>query len=239
MAVERYLIVNADDFGQSRGINRGITEAFERGIVTSASLMVRWPAAREAAEYGRSHPDLSLGLHFDICEWACRGGEWVPLYEVVAPDNAGALARELSRQLDSFKELVGKEPTHIDSHQHVHRSEPLMTIIKETAHRLSVPLRDFNSEVRYEGSFYGQWGRGESYPSGVSVERLIEILTALPTGVTELGCHPGYDDGFDSMYRAERGEELKSLCDPRIRATLFAEGIELSSFARINQSSGA
>jgi predicted glycoside hydrolase/deacetylase ChbG (UPF0249 family) len=38
----KYLIVNADDFGQSTGINLGVMEAFEKRIVTSASLMVRW-----------------------------------------------------------------------------------------------------------------------------------------------------------------------------------------------------
>ncbi len=46
---KRALIVNADDFGQSFGVNRGIMEAHQRGIVISASPMVRWPAAREAA----------------------------------------------------------------------------------------------------------------------------------------------------------------------------------------------
>ena len=45
----RHLIVNADDFGYSRGVNRGIIEAHERGIVTSASLMVKQPASEEAA----------------------------------------------------------------------------------------------------------------------------------------------------------------------------------------------
>src|SRR4051794_16830036 len=50
-ARDRYVIVNADDFGQSRGINRGIILAHEQGIVTSASLMVRWAAAAEAAAY--------------------------------------------------------------------------------------------------------------------------------------------------------------------------------------------
>ena len=46
-------IVNADDFGQSPGITRGVIAAHERGIVTSASLMVRWPSANEAAAYAR------------------------------------------------------------------------------------------------------------------------------------------------------------------------------------------
>ena len=52
----RALIVNADDLGRSSGINRGIGIAHERGIVTSASLMVRLPAAREAAAYARGLP---------------------------------------------------------------------------------------------------------------------------------------------------------------------------------------
>lgn len=47
------LVVNADDFGRSPGVNRGVIRAHEHGIVTSATLMVRWPAAREAAEYAR------------------------------------------------------------------------------------------------------------------------------------------------------------------------------------------
>ena len=59
---ERYLIVNADDFGQSEGINRGIITAHEKGIVTSASLMVRWDAARQAAKYAGSNRALGIGL---------------------------------------------------------------------------------------------------------------------------------------------------------------------------------
>ena len=60
------LIVNADDFGRSRGVNRGIVETHERGIVTSTSLMVFRPGAREAATYARAHPGLSTGLHIEL-----------------------------------------------------------------------------------------------------------------------------------------------------------------------------
>src|SRR6266508_4579544 len=119
MTTERHLIVNADDFGQSHGVNRGIIEAYEKGIVTSASLMVRRSAAEEAAAYSREHPELSVGLHLDLCEWIYRDETWSPLYEVVPMDDTAAISEEVSRQLITFRELIGQEPTHLDSHQHV------------------------------------------------------------------------------------------------------------------------
>src|SRR5215471_6063616 len=95
----RELIVNADDFGLSVGVNRGIIETVQHGIVTSASLMVRQPAAVAAGEYAKSNPSLSVGLHLDFGEWVPRGEEWVPLYTVVPTDDPAELARELQRQL--------------------------------------------------------------------------------------------------------------------------------------------
>ncbi len=94
---KRALIVNADDFGQSFGVNRGIMEAHERGIVTSASLMVRWPAAREAAAYARKYPRLSLGLHFDCGEFGCRNGNWTKLYDVVSEEDLCSFQRAANR----------------------------------------------------------------------------------------------------------------------------------------------
>src|SRR5262245_40558306 len=112
MSDRKYLIVNADDFGQSTGINRRIIESFEKGIVTSASLMVRWPAAISAALYSREHRDLSIGLHIDLGEWACRDGSWVPIYKVVPLEDSASVAEEVSRQLEIFCILMGRDPTH-------------------------------------------------------------------------------------------------------------------------------
>ena len=62
----RRVIVNGDDFGASLGINRGIVEAHERGVLTSASLMVDGPAAPDAVARARANPALSVGLHLEL-----------------------------------------------------------------------------------------------------------------------------------------------------------------------------
>jgi predicted glycoside hydrolase/deacetylase ChbG (UPF0249 family) len=233
MPANKYLIVNADDFGQSPGVNRGIIAAHERGVVTSASLMVRWPAAAEAAAYARAHPRLAVGLHLDLGEWACRDGTWAPLYEVVPQDDAAAVAGEVARQLDAFRRLVGRDPTHLDSHQHAHLKEPAKGLTTELARRLGVPLRGLDPVIRYCGGFYGQTGDGTPLPEILSPEGLVRILAELPPGVTELGCHPGEAGDLDTMYRDERAREVEVLCGERVRAALAEMGIELCSFAAL------
>src|SRR5215212_3069600 len=233
MTAKRYLIVNADDFGLSSGVNRGIIKAHEHGIVTSASLMVRWPTAPEAAVYSQEHPNLSLGLHVDLGEWAYRDEAWVPLYEVVPVEDSAAVADEVSRQLSTFRRLLGKDPTHIDSHQHVHLRKSVHPVMVEVARDLAVPLRRCSSEVRYVGGFYGQTAEGLPLSCAISVGGLIKILEVLPPGITELSCHPGEADDLDTMYRRERLEEVKTLSDPRIRAAISTLKIELCSFSNI------
>src|SRR6266516_2365731 len=115
--MERMLVVNADDFGQSVGITRGILRAYQHGIVTSTSVMVRWPAAAYAAEHAG---ELDLGLHIDLAEWAYRDGAWVPVYERVQRQDTIAIEDEILFQLSEFRRLTGRTPSHLDSHQHVH-----------------------------------------------------------------------------------------------------------------------
>jgi chitin disaccharide deacetylase len=232
-ASARYLIVNADDFGQSHCVNRGIVKAHRSGIVTSASLMVRWPAAPEAAAYAREHPSLSLGLHVDLGERVFHAGEWLPVYSVVPLQDTTAISAEVSRQLDVFHRLLGRDPSHIDSHQHVHLREPVRTVLIEVAGQLAIPLRHCSRNISYRGSFYGQTAEGASLPDAISVDGLIHILETLPPGCTELGCHPADGSDLNTMYRHERLEELRVLCDPRVRAAIKAVGIELCSFANL------
>jgi chitin disaccharide deacetylase len=230
MSDARRLIVNADDFGLSPGVNRGIIQTYERGIVTSTSLMVRGETAGEAAEYAKLHPALGVGLHLDLGEWIYRDEAWVPLYEVCPDDDETEVEREATRQLDRFRELMGSDPTHIDSHQHVHQRMPTSGIVKRLARTLGVQVRHFSPTIRYFGGFYGQSGKGEPYHDAITPQTLIGVLEALPTGVTELGCHPGLGTDVETMYASERAIEVDTLCDPRVRASIDNFGIRLCSF---------
>lgn len=233
MSAKRYLIVNADDFGHSSAVNRGVIHAHDHGIVTSASLMVRWPAAAEAAEHTRNRPGLSLGLHLDFGEWVYKDEHWTSVYNVVSLDEVTELRHETLRQIVIFRTLTGRDPDHIDSHQHVHLREPARSVVLEAALELRAPLRDCNLGIRYCGRFYGQSAEGSPYPGGITSDALIEILSQLPPGVTELACHPGEGEVSNTTYVGERAIELKTLCDARVRSALIEMGIELRGFTAL------
>jgi chitin disaccharide deacetylase len=227
------LIVNADDFGQSHGINSGIIQAFTHGIVTSTSLMVRYPATNEAVQYAMKNPDLGVGLHIDLGEWILYNGNWDAVYEVVSLENKEEVKAEINKQLESFYRIMGRNPTHLDSHQHVHRIKSIRQIFVETAEDLEIPLRECSQKVKYCGAFYGQSSDGLTYTDPISVAGLIRILKQLSDGTTELACHPGSGKDINTMYNAERLTELTTLCDRRIKDTIEDLNIELCSFREI------
>ncbi|HEU4461349.1 MAG TPA: ChbG/HpnK family deacetylase, partial [Solirubrobacterales bacterium] len=108
MSEGRYLIINADDLGYSPAINAGIFAAHRDGIVTSTSLMVLRDAAPAAVEALPAHSDLAVGLHLESA--FVLSGPMGPKGRT--PDEG---CRE---QLELFRELVGRDPTHLDSHKH-------------------------------------------------------------------------------------------------------------------------
>jgi len=230
---ERFLVVNADDLGLSEAVNEGIFRAHADGVVTSASLMVRQGAAPAAAEAAASHPELAIGLHLDLGEWIYERGEWIQAYLHCDTDDREAVEAECRAQLERFRALLARDPTHLDSHQHVHESEPVAGVAEALAAELAVPLR--NRAIPYEGGFYGQSGKGEAFPEGISPERLAALIRELPRGWTEIGCHPAAGPVPTSSYDAERQVELQTLCDPLIQEALNVTNVKLCSFAQVNR----
>lgn len=219
----KHLIVNADDFGMSTGINRGILVCHVEGVVTSTSLTVTGHAVEEAVSMSRDHPALSVGLHWDV--WGEDEREFDTADVVAVRD-------EFRRQLDEFDRLLGRMPTHIDSHRHAHREQHLMPIFKELVAPLGVPLRDDGS-VRFVGGFYGQWEWEVTDLSHVSVSFIQQMLRdEVHEEWTEFSCHPGYlSPDYSGVYASEREVEIKTLTDDRVRETIDELGISLVSYA--------
>jgi chitin disaccharide deacetylase len=218
----KHLIINADDFGASVGVNRGILETHVRGVVTSASLMVTGRAVEEAVAMGRDHPGLSLGLHWDV--WGEDEREFDLRDEQAVRD-------EFRAQLDRFERLVGRLPSHVDSHRHAHREPGLMSLFQELVEPLGVPLRG-DGRVRFVGGFYAQWEWKVTNLEYVSVRFLETMLSEEASeGWTELSCHPGYvSPDYTAVYLTERETEVRTLTDPRIRQAIDCLGIHLASY---------
>ncbi|XP_028683775.1 carbohydrate deacetylase isoform X3 [Macaca mulatta] len=131
------LVVTADDFGYCPRRDEGIVEAFLAGAVTSVSLLVNGAATESAAELARRH-SIPTGLHANLSEGrpvgpARRGASSLlgpegfflgkmGFREAVAAGDVDLpqVREELEAQLSCFRELMGRAPTHVDGHQHVH-----------------------------------------------------------------------------------------------------------------------
>jgi hopanoid biosynthesis associated protein HpnK len=131
------VIVNADDFGLSPGVNRGIIAAFRDGVLSSTTLMANMPSFDEAVRLARANPGLGVGVHLSLI-W---GAPVTPAEKVPGlvgsdgsfPANAkdltlryvtGRLAvAEMRTELKAqFQRVVdaGLKPTHVDTHKHIH-----------------------------------------------------------------------------------------------------------------------
>jgi predicted glycoside hydrolase/deacetylase ChbG (UPF0249 family) len=245
------LIVNADDFGHSHGVNQGIVKAHREGLVTSTTLMVLRPFAEHAARLAEGIRTLDVGLHVTLTgappgqRPALTASDVPSLVDSKGylPRNPSGLAnasadqveREILAQLAHFEELIGRAPSHLDSHHHSHRQPPVLEAIIRVARERSLPVRNASPEVAAELRQRGVVTTGyfveEFFDEAVNVDDLLRLLANLPDGTTELMCHPGYVDDTlrrGSTYVAPRERELRSLCSP-----VVMEAAERGSIERI------
>lgn len=245
----RRLIVNADDFGRAPGVSRGIVEAHREGIVTSTTLMVNLPWSRDASDLAARTPTLGVGLHLSFCYGESLASDAPSLL-----GDDGLLERDLDRlrgrllvedverearaQLERFRKLSGRNPTHLDSHQHVHTWPEVYDTIGQIAQENDLPLRAIEPGhrdrlrqlgVRTTDHFAGQFFA----PGSMTADLLLDALASLPDGTIELMCHPGIDDEHlaDSSFRRQREAELRLLCRADVRQALA--GVELITYGEL------
>jgi predicted glycoside hydrolase/deacetylase ChbG (UPF0249 family) len=269
------LIVNADDFGLTSGVNHAVISAHETGIVTSTTIMVNMPRFEEAARLALQHPSLGVGLHFNITQ-----GEPLAQPKTIRSllntadsftGSSSTLARrwvagrlkkeeiivELRAQIEKAlsKRLT---LTHIDSHKHSHALPVVFDAILDTAWECGIgavrlPAGPILSAGRavvlnllsrgYRSRMQRRSFRGSDSLAGITRTGhwtrswLMSLLAGLPNGVTELFCHPGYnDDDLDQIHtrlRASREVELELLTDREVVAEVERQGIKLINFGSL------
>jgi predicted glycoside hydrolase/deacetylase ChbG (UPF0249 family) len=251
--VPPFLIVNADDFNLTEGVSRGILAAHGDGIVTSTTVMVNLPGLEKSRDLAREFPRLGLGLHLNLT----FGPPLLPPARVLSlVDGNGRFIRDHARvgevgdpsetraewavQAERFAAVFGRQPTHLDTHHHVHRHPRIFEVALELAERLDLPLRALTPEmaVRIRERHLPAVDRtvGDAGPVAFwQPTRLIDFFHGLPAGVTELMCHPGYaDDALSaSSYRTQREVELRALCDRRVKDALAASGARCIAYGEL------
>jgi chitin disaccharide deacetylase len=245
----RALIVNADDFGLTRGVSAGILAAHRHGIVSSTTVLVTADLDRAQLAEARDS-GLGLGLHVNLT----LGKPLTRARSLVDgggrfrrdPRRAAAAARaadvraEVEAQIARFQRLVGRPPTHLDTHHHVGLLVPVRDVVLELAraHGLAVRSQDATARARARAAglrttdhFFGEAGPDAWW----SPARTLAGLRALPSGLSEFMCHPGrFDDDLAySRYGRQREIELAGLGSPAARAAVAALGIDLRHFGEI------
>jgi predicted glycoside hydrolase/deacetylase ChbG (UPF0249 family) len=252
-ASARRLIVNADDFGLTEGVSRGILRAHRDGVVTSTTVLASLPPQPELDAEAAACPGLGLGLHLNLT-WGRPvshadsvpslvdaegrfGRDLAALRERARQDD---VRREAEAQVEAFARRFGRPPTHLDSHHHAHRVPGVMDAVVDVVLSLRLPLRSqdagFREGLRRRGvgttdHFVGD-AQAEPY---WTTERLLDQLATLPLGLTELMCHPGvYDEDLAySRYGRQRVVELEAMCHPEARATVERLDIRLCHFGAL------
>ncbi len=234
------LIINADDLGLSPPINAGIIKGIEAGVVTDTSVMATAPFAAEAARALRDHGIVRAGIHINLdgpLGWSSPGIERHARDELERRfAQAPFLARleaETCRQIEAFLAL-GLEPSHIDSHHHVHGFPAVFAIMLKR-------MGDYGIRaMRFSPRGYGLPSRPDipwSSDLAAHMQALLKgkgVLTCdqmlegagkimeASSGTTELVVHPGL--GGDAW----RDEELRVLLD--MGAPAIRERFDLISF---------
>lgn len=218
------VIINADDFGLTKGVTDGIIHLHRKGIITSTSLMMNGRAVTYAVEQAKKNHSLRVGIHL-VLSWGKplikkshdltneRGNfKYTNTFQEMEPPNVEQVKEEWQTQIEAFID-TGLSLNHIDSHHHIHGWEPIKQITIELAQLYKVPVRyvdslkNNKSILRTEHLYTGFYGDGVS-------EDIFLQLKKLEVESVEVMTHPAILDAAlkeVSSYSTKRAEELQIL----------------------------
>ena len=242
------LIVNADDFGLTRGVNLGIVEAFQQGILSSTTIMPGMEAASHAVELAQQNPGLKVGLHFRLTAGRPLARDVPTLLDDNNDQfrnqtrfwknrdmNPDEIERELCAQIQTCLD-TGLPLSHLDSHHHCHCHVQVLPIVRKIADKYNLPLRPCLEPVQYKkktlafsDAFYGD---------GLTTRSFLDIVDKHQgqTDYLEVMSHPALIDEAllqSSGYALPRTRELTILTDPALKAALKDRSITIADYTEL------
>jgi predicted glycoside hydrolase/deacetylase ChbG (UPF0249 family) len=251
------LIVNADDYGLSEGVNYGIISAYQKGIVRSTTMMVGMPGEQHAVELAARNPGLKIGIHLRLTAGQPISQGLTTLVDQeglfnkqgVYFDNPNVdpaeIEREFRAQIEHFKALfqtLSLQPSHLDSHHHCYGHPVAYPIAKRLAEELNIPIRTVDSSevsnigeftYRFSDEFYGDVS--EAMLLGI-IDKQLEQLG--PKTILELMCHPSFiDPDLYSMssYCIQRVKETEILNSESLKQALSDRNVELTDYDFVSE----
>lgn len=233
------IIINADDFGLSEGINDGIIKSHKDGVVLSTTIMANGPAYKSAVKLAKENPNLGVGIHLvatfgkplrnDVPTLVDGNGNFKRVINGdVSHIDEHQLFLEWCTQIEKVSEDITL--THFDSHHHIHLNPKLKTIIEEISIKYNIPYRGkktvAKTSVRLEESFYKE---------GVTI-RNIESLLQNNDQAFDLMVHPAYLDkplAKLTSYYNDRLIELKLLCSMELKELIDSYNVEICTYKSI------
>jgi chitin disaccharide deacetylase len=251
------LIINADDFGLTKGCNIGIIKAMKEGIVTNTTVMINMPHAQEGIELAKQNDIIQMGLHLNLtCGRPVLDAMEIPslvdedgnFYRrpslLVGKMNIEDVERELRSQIKKFK-TTGLSLTHMDSHHHSHMYPEISQIAAKLAKEEGVPLRSPNQDIKrlldQKGVVTTDYFTIDFYDKGATIDSLKKTIENHHEGVLEIMCHPAYldQDLFDiSSYNSPRALELEVLTSQKVKTWIEGKGIKLIGFEDLRYENG-
>ncbi|PYE44561.1 carbohydrate deacetylase [Paenibacillus barcinonensis] len=242
----KHLIINADDFGLSPGVNQGIVEAYQAGGISSTTLMVNMPGFSDAIRLARLHSELGVGLHFNLTygrpvsdvrhvpSLVQKDGCFHPISETGSRE-LREIEIELLAQWERFI-ASGLYPTHLDAHHHLHQVFPdVYKAMAQLAIKENIPMRRLQQPHHWSGDpallpTTVDQVLLDTYEAENGLQKLLGYLHNLPQGSTEIMCHPGYvDEPLQAMSKltSQRESELAVFGNLAVSRTIQALGIRL------------
>ena len=204
------LVVNADDFGFARDVNRGIIAAHTRGILTATTLMANGAAFDDAVQLARQHPSLDVGCHLVLVQ-----GPSLFQSGLLLPATVRQLIQAvLLRQFQPFEELraqverilsTGLRPLHLDTHKHTHLFPPILDAVARLSDMFRIPW------VRRPFDFPME-ARGVPWPKRVVSRSLQAVRHQFHRKLQRHGCRTtDHFAGFQITGRYRKAELLRLL----------------------------